>query len=196
MNTSIKAERHVGSRATGYFPTGYQVGKYSAANREGNCIIEMPLWYFKEAMEELRMTMFKFCNSELQIKRKRRQLRWPNAYDHREVIQSNGVAALARHKYRHFPGEGQGSRHRNRLIYFLFRIICLNANIHDTILAVLKKISHKKIFEPRVHCWAINRCVYFLGLHLRKRSQNLPWLIISKCTVSRKVKEFPTITNV
>ena len=64
-------------------------------------ITEITLWYFEEAVEELRMTMFKCCNSELQIKKKRRQLRWPNAYDHREVIQSNTVAvALARHKHK------------------------------------------------------------------------------------------------
>jgi len=88
------------------------------------------------------MMIFKFCNSELQIKRKRRQLTWPNAYDHIEVIQSNGVAAVALHKHRHFPGEGQVSRHQNRLIHFLFTVICLNANIHDTKF-VLKK-SHTK----------------------------------------------------
>ena len=139
MNTSVKVERHVGSRATGYSPTGHQVGNYSAADQEGNCIIEINLWYFEEVVEELRMTMFKFCNSELQIKRKRRQLRWPNACDHREVIQSNGVATLALHKHRHFPGEGQVFRHQNGLIHFLFTIICLNANIHDTRFAVLKK---------------------------------------------------------
>jgi hypothetical protein len=60
MSTSIKVERQVGSRATEHSPTGYQVGKYSTADQEGNCIIEMPLWYFDEAVEELRMTMLKF----------------------------------------------------------------------------------------------------------------------------------------
>jgi len=94
-------------------------------------------------VELLRITVFKCCNSELQIKRKRRQLRWPNAFDHREVIQNNGVAALARKKHGNFPGEGQMTRHQNRLIHVLFTIICLNANIHDTRFAVLKKISRK-----------------------------------------------------
>jgi len=144
MNTSIKVERYVGSRETGYSPTAYQVGKYSAADQDWNCIIEITLWYFEEAVEELRITMFKCCNSELQIRRKRRQLRWPNACDHREVIQSNGVAALARNKYRNFPGEGQVSRHQNRLIHVLFTVICLNAYIHDTRFAVLKKKSRIK----------------------------------------------------
>ena len=83
MKTSIKVERYAGSRESGYSPTGYQVGKYSAAGQEWNCIIEITLWYFEEAVEELRITMFKCCNSELQIRRKRRQLRWPNACDHR-----------------------------------------------------------------------------------------------------------------
>jgi hypothetical protein len=75
MNIFIKVERQIGSRATGYSPTGYQVGKYSAAEQEGNCIIELTLWHFEQAVEELRMTMFKCCNSELQSKRKRRQLK-------------------------------------------------------------------------------------------------------------------------
>jgi len=120
-------ERRVGSRETEYSPTGYQVGKYSAADQEGNCIIEITLWYYETSVEELRITMFKCCNSELQIKRKRRQLSWPNAYDHSEVIHSNGVATLARKKHGHFLGEGQVSRHQNRLIHVLFTIICFNA---------------------------------------------------------------------
>jgi hypothetical protein len=37
---------------TGYFPTGYQLGKYSAADQEGNCIIEVILWYFEEDVEK------------------------------------------------------------------------------------------------------------------------------------------------
>jgi hypothetical protein len=58
----------------------------------------MPLWHFEEAVEEMRMTMFKCCNSELLIKMNRKQLMWPNAYDHREVFQGNGMAALSQAK--------------------------------------------------------------------------------------------------
>jgi hypothetical protein len=88
-------ERRVGSRETEYCPTGCQVGRYSAADQAGNCIIVITLWYYEKSVEELRITMFKCCNSALQTNKKKRQLRWPNAYDHREVIQSNGVAPLA-----------------------------------------------------------------------------------------------------
>jgi hypothetical protein len=36
---------------------------YSAAALVGNCIIEMPSWYFEEAEEEGRMAIFMCCNS-------------------------------------------------------------------------------------------------------------------------------------
>ena len=48
MNASIKVGRHVGIQATEHSPTGYQIGKYSAADQEGKRIIEMPLWLYKQ----------------------------------------------------------------------------------------------------------------------------------------------------